>query len=134
MSRRLMVSCVASVLFVSGCDSLSLFRCDKNINSEVMTDDGRVKSAIMGVQCGATSKDVSWVLMSAVGRPFDDKEDRIAVFEGKIDGIEWAGPDLLVRVGSGKPVYMAVLAYRVKVNYEFKNGIPRTGTFTVPQS
>lgn len=105
-------------LLLSGCNINSIPECDKNIRGQVISPDGAMKAAIIDVQCGATAADASWVVLAESKNEFDINSNRVAVFEGKIESVEWRGGDLYVFYGDARPFEMRENGKGLRILYE----------------
>lgn len=110
---------VLSVLLamLAGCDGGSLFECERTLRIERPSPDGRFKAAIEDVQCGATTRDASWILLAKAHDAFDDERDQVATFDGRVRDLQWQGADLVVLHGSAKPVRVARSAGATTIVY-----------------
>lgn len=91
--------------------------CDQNIRDQIVSPDGLMKAALLDMQCGATTADATWVLMTASSKKFDVKKDNIAVFEGRVD-IRWEKKDLVVVYGDSVPSVMIKNKDQTSIRYE----------------
>lgn len=120
ITKLLWVAALGSVALLSGCDSGGLFGCDNTVRGEQVSPAGTFKAAILDVQCGATTADASWVLLTDSKTAFKYKEDRLAVFEGHVDRVVWNEGDLVVFYGDSKPFHMEQSARGVHISYQGK--------------
>lgn len=82
-----------------------------------MSTDGKMKAAIVDVQCGATTRDASWVLLASASEKFHDEKDRTATFDGSIPQLLWEGQDLVVEHGDARPTKTTEAVRNVHIVY-----------------
>jgi hypothetical protein len=102
---------------LSACSYSPQFSCEKKLHDEVASADGRLKAAILDVQCGATTQDASWVVVSYAREDFDEERDKVAIFEGAVNDLTWQGNQLHVLYGTAKPFLMNKEAKGAQVIY-----------------
>lgn len=107
----------AMLATVSGCRDSPLVDCDRTVQAEVASPDAVHKAAMLEVACGATTRDAYWVLLTPADRGFSPERDRVAVFEGRPDALEWRDGVLHVDYGPAKPFLMNVHADGVRIVY-----------------
>jgi hypothetical protein len=112
-------SCVF-LLVALGCSREPLFECEHTVRGEKVSTDGKMKAAIVDVQCGATTRDASWVLLTSAGEKFHDEKDRIATFDGSIQQVLWEEQDLVVVHGDARPAKTTESVRNVHVVYRTK--------------
>jgi hypothetical protein len=79
-----------------------IFDCDQEQKKAVKSDDGKFSASVLLVQCGATTRDATWILVSPHDRSVDSERDRAAVFEGSDVDIRWVGGVLEISYGDAK--------------------------------
>lgn len=109
---------VLLALYLTGCRNAPLAGCEQTLRSEQISPDGRWKAAILDVQCGATTADANWILLTSKQSKFEGERDKVAVFEGRVENIAWQGERLIVSYGDARPFLMNPLAGKVQVIYE----------------
>ncbi len=88
-ARFYLVIIICSIVF-SGCGRDGLFSdCDRVIKPAVLSPDSKFKIAMLSVQCGATTADATWLLLTSSDQAFDYERDVFAVFQG--DDVRAAG-------------------------------------------
>jgi hypothetical protein len=98
-NRRALLLALATTL-LGACDSgAGIFDCDKERVEVAKSDDGKHIATVLLVQCGASTRDATWVLVSQSGRETDDDDDRAAVFEGKDVSVKWVDGVLEISYG-----------------------------------
>lgn len=75
------------------------FECAQEEQTSAESPDGRFKASVVLVQCGATTSDATWVLLSPTGRKPDPDRDTVAVFEGKAVRATWVAGALDIAHG-----------------------------------
>lgn len=105
------------MLGLASCGDASLFQCDTAIHDEAVSPSGKLKVGIADVQCGATTEDSSWVVLTEAGKKFDYKKDRIATFEGKLKSVTWKHDELIVTYADAKPFLMTPQVKGIHVIY-----------------
>lgn len=108
---------VLLILYLTGCRNAPLAGCERTLHSEQISPDGNWKAAVLGVQCGATTADASWVLLTSEQNEFEGERDKVAVFEGRVENIAWQGNRLVVSYGDAKPFLMNRLAGEIQIIY-----------------
>lgn len=103
---------------LSACGGSPHFSCEKKLHDEVTSSDGRLKAAILDVQCGATTQDANWVVVSNASEDFDEERDKVAIFEGSVESVVWQGNQLHIIYGSSKPFLMNKEAKGAQVIYK----------------
>jgi len=78
--------------------------CDYVVRNVVQSAEVRIKAAIVDVQCGATTRNASWIVLAGKDSDFSYEKDRAASFNGAISEIEWSGSDIVVSLGLATPV------------------------------
>ncbi|HWU53302.1 MAG TPA: hypothetical protein VN153_10860 [Tahibacter sp.] len=121
-ARRLLV--LAMVLAGSGCGDGLLSDCDRTMGAELISPDAAHKAAVLDVACGTTTRDAYWVLLTRADREFSGRRDRVAVFEGRPERVEWRGTVLHVDHGSAKPFLMNEEAGGVRIVYAASAPVP----------
>ena len=106
-----------SILIATGCDEEGLLKCDRVMRNEAISADASMKAAIEDVQCGATTRDASWVLLTKASSRFSDKRDQIAVFEGHVNELKWENGALVVLHGDAVPFKTTEIVGSIKVVY-----------------
>jgi len=85
---------------LGACDSgREIFDCDKERIGAAESGDGKFTATVLQVQCGATTRDATWVLVSPHGGSIDEDNDIAAVFEGKDIRVEWIDGVLEITYG-----------------------------------
>jgi hypothetical protein len=88
------------MLFLSSCDlSGGLFDCDQEKTKIAKSSDEKFNATVLLVQCGATTRDTTWILVSPSGRTANPERDRAAVLEGKDIDVKWTGDALEISYG-----------------------------------
>lgn len=60
------------------------FGCDQEVQTRAISPDGKHIAMVLSVQCGATTSDATWVLVTGQGGGrLDAERDGIAVFQGR---------------------------------------------------
>ncbi len=78
--------------------------CDYAVRDVVKSPAEDIKTAIVDVQCGATTRDASWIVMTSGGSNFSYEKDRVASFIGTVSSVEWSGANIVVRLGNSYPI------------------------------
>lgn len=84
------------LLVMVGCGGGDLFDCDEQVLSRSVSPDGLHVASAVSVQCGATTKDATWVLLSRSGRVPSRERDNVATFEGGEVDLDWDEESLQV--------------------------------------
>lgn len=115
---------LALLLAVSGCGGGPLPDCERRMDAVLLSPDATHKAVLLEVACGATTRDAYWVLLTRANREFSDRNDRVAVFEGRPKHIEWRGNVLHVDYGSAKPFLMNEGPDGVRIVYATGASVP----------
>lgn len=94
----LLVYCFIVPLF------LPVSSCTDTYHPGPVSPDGRLKSAVHERDCGATTGFDNEVLITAVGRAFEDEPTVVVVIDGPPPRLEWDGADLRVFKGKSEIV------------------------------
>lgn len=78
--------------------------CDYSARDVVISPVGNLKAAVVDVQCGATTRDASWVVIARSDSDFSYEKDRVASFNGAVSKIEWSDSSIVVTLGQADPV------------------------------
>lgn len=111
-----------SFLALASCQRDGIFDCEHSIGREVPSQNGQFRAAVDTVQCGATTKDASWVLLTERKSGFKPDLDKAAVFEGAIDQLQWSGTKLTVFYADSKPFLMKKSISGVTLEYVPEKG------------
>jgi hypothetical protein len=106
----------SSPALLSGCGGM--FSCDYALHNEMASPDGSLKAALLDVQCGATTADAVWVLLTDSRSKFRYQQDRVAVFEGVVDHLAWKDHELIVFYGQSKPFQMDQSSHGIRISYQ----------------
>jgi hypothetical protein len=77
--------------------------CGYEVKGEKASPDGRLKAAVVEVNCGATTDYRSRAVLTKADRAFDFKKDWLAEIEGRQMQITWEGPKLVVFWAAEQP-------------------------------
>lgn len=102
-------------LALAACDGMP---CEHIVRSEVMSPDGRFKAAILNVDCGATTQEATWIILSRAEDSYDFRKDRTSVFEGVVRDISWRAGTLAIDYGDAKIFERKSEAMGVAIVYE----------------
>jgi hypothetical protein len=108
---------VTTAFNVSSCDQAGIFDCDNQLRSSVPSADGKYLASVLSVQCGATTADASWVLLTDAEKKIDFESDKVAVFEGDDISVNWTGNDLQVSYKEARPFRMDPVAKGIAITY-----------------
>lgn len=95
-----------------------IFECEQEDQSVAESQNGKFTAAVVLVQCGATTSDATWVLLTPAGRKPNSDLDKVAVFEGKDVRISWSEGALTVSHGDLRSFKTESSLYGVKVHYK----------------
>lgn len=90
-----------------GCTQQGMYDCDSAPLTQAESPDGRYVARARAMQCGATTGDAVWVLLSEKGASVDEARDRVAVFEGRTAALAWKGGALVVATPGGRSFFAA---------------------------
>lgn len=105
------------LLVLTSCSGTPLFQCDTVLHDQSVSSSGRLKTGVVDAQCGATTEDASWVLLTEENKDFDYKKDRIATFEGQIKSVVWHQDELVITYGKAKPFLTTQQAKGIHIIY-----------------
>jgi len=91
--------------------------CTHTLRNTQRSADGKLKAAILDVNCGAGLSAASSILIAAADADFRDEEDKAAVFEGTVRKLKWQDDALYVIYGNAKIKRVADFAKGVKLYY-----------------
>lgn len=114
--RRVIAGSAVAFLLI-GCSQTDLVSCDQGLREEKKSLDSKFKAAVLDVQCGATTRDASWVLLADGDSEFSYEKDRIATFEGRVDRVAWEGGSLVIFYGDAVPFAKNDSARGIPISY-----------------
>lgn len=108
---------ICSVVF-SSCGRDGLFSdCDRVIKPAVLSPDSKFKIAMLSVQCGATTADATWLLLTSSDQTFDYERDVFAVFQGDDVRAAWENGSIVVTYGDAKKFQSDSLFRGIHISY-----------------
>lgn len=119
-SRIAAVAMTLSLIALTGCRNSAIFDCDKELKSSVMSPDGKHTAGILAVQCGATTADATWILLTDAGEEYDYDRDKVAIFEGSNIKLNWSDSLLQITYYKARPFKMDPSAKGVSIEYQNK--------------
>ena len=94
-----------------------IFDCDKEQTTSIDSKDGRFRATVLLVQCGATTADATWILLSPTSRNPDPEIDKAAVFDGTDIRVKWVDNLLDISFGDARLFKSASSLHGVSVQY-----------------
>ena len=83
--------------------------CARTIRCQLRSDDGCRKAALVDVDCGDPGRAASHILVADAAAANFDPGAQLAVFDRRVERIEWSGADLLVAFARGaEPLMFSV--------------------------
>ena len=90
--------------WVAGVYAMSSHPCTQAVTGQQISPDGRKKAALLDHACNATTPLYMRVLLTDTEAKFDEARDTVAMFDGEVSRVEWAGEELRVFYGEAEPV------------------------------
>lgn len=115
--------CVVGLLVASSglaaCSPVG-FECEQTVQGVVPSPDGDFVAKVLLVQCGATTADATWVLLSRSGASVDSDNDKVAAFEGGAVDASWRAATLNIDFKGSKAFRMEREKHGVSITYNEK--------------
>lgn len=103
-------------LVLASCSPIE-FECDQSVQAVVPSPNGGFIAKVLLVQCGATTADVTWVLLARSGGGFNGDKDKVAIFEGGAVDVYWRGEIMNVEFAESRIFKMEREVHGVEVIY-----------------
>lgn len=123
MKRPNKLLCVVGLLVASsglaGCSPVGL-ECEQTVQGVVPSPDGGFVAKVLLVQCGATTADATWVLLTPSDASVGSENDKVAVFEGGTVDASWRAEALNIDFKGSKAFRVERKKHGVSITYNGK--------------
>ncbi len=91
--------------------------CKKNYHKEIISKNGELKAVAVDIQCGSTTDNGTWVLITGTVSDFNEQRDVAAVFIGQVESISWQDEQLVIYQGNAKATTTSTIFRSIPVKY-----------------